>query len=127
MEKIEELEAIYGLPQLEIHFTTGEELSPPLEDVGLFLFDLTVVFELHVANSLNEPLGSITRFSLYRNHSRVTAEQCLRVQRVSLASPAGDYCGHRRKHCRRCYRYLVRRPGGRTSSNASFEQGEDAR
>lgn len=87
MEKIEELEAIHGLPQLEIRFTTGEEFSPPLEKVGLFLFDLTVVFELHVAKSMPDSFSSITRFSLFRNHSRVTAEQRLRVQRISLASP----------------------------------------
>ena len=87
MGNIEELEAIHGLPQLEIRFTTGEAFSPPLEDVGLYLFDLTVVFELHVAKSMSDSLGSITRFSLYRNHSRVTAEQRLRVQRISLASP----------------------------------------
>ncbi|GAB4562187.1 MAG: hypothetical protein Tsb007_27990 [Rhizobacter sp.] len=87
MEKVEELEAIHGLPQLEIRFTTGEERSRPLEDVGLYLFDLTVVFELHVAKSMRDPQSSITRFSLHRNHSRVTAEQRLRVQRISLASP----------------------------------------
>ena len=87
MGKIEELEAIHGLPQLEIRFTTGEEFSPPLEKVGLFLFDLTVVFELHVAKSMPDSFSSITRFSLFRNHSRVTAEQRLRVQRISLASP----------------------------------------
>ncbi len=87
MEKIEELEGIHGLPQLEIRFTTGEEFSPPLEKVGLFLFDLTVVFELHVAKSMPDSFSSITRFSLFRNHSRVTAEQRLRVQRISLASP----------------------------------------
>lgn len=87
MEKIEELEAIHGLPQLEIRFTTGEEFSPTLEKVGLFLFDLTVVFELHVAKSMPDSFSSITRFSLFRNHSRVTAEQRLRVQRISLASP----------------------------------------
>jgi hypothetical protein len=87
MEKIEELESIHGLPQLEIRFTTGEKFSPPLEDVGLYLFDLTVVFELHVAKSMPDSLSSISHFSLYRNHSRVTAEQRLRVQRISLASP----------------------------------------
>lgn len=87
MGKIEELEAIHGLPQLEIRFTTGEEFSPPLEKVGLFLFDLTVVFELHVAKSMPDSFSSITRFRLFRNHSRVTAEQRLRVQRISLASP----------------------------------------
>jgi hypothetical protein len=86
VEKIEELQAIHGLPQLEIRFTTGDEYSPPLEDVGLFIFDLMVVFELHVAKSMPE-LNSISRFSLYRNHSRVLTEQRLRVQRISLASP----------------------------------------
>lgn len=85
MEKIEALEAVHGLPQLEITFLAEEEYSPPLEDVGLYMFDLAVVFELHVAQSMS--LGSITRFSLYRNHSRVSAEQRLRVQRIKLASP----------------------------------------
>ena len=87
MGKIEQLEAVHGLPQLEIRFTTGEEFSPPLEDVGLYIFDLAVVFELHVARSMPDLLSSISRFSLYRKHSRVSVEQQLRVQRISLASP----------------------------------------
>ena len=87
MEKIDELEAIYGLPQLEIRFTTEEKFFPPLETIGLYLFDLAVVFELHIAHSVAESTRSITRFDLYRNHSRVSAEQQLRVQRISLASP----------------------------------------
>jgi hypothetical protein len=87
MEKIDELEAAHGLPQLEIRFTTGKEFSPPLEGIGLYLFDLAVVFELHIAKSMPDSFNSITRFSLYRNHSRVAQEQRLRVERISLASP----------------------------------------
>lgn len=87
MKELDELEAIYGLPQLEIRFTTEEKFFPPLERVGLYLFDLAVFFELHVAKAMPDSTNSITRFGLYRNHSRVSAEQQLRVQRVSLASP----------------------------------------
>ena len=87
MEDIEELEDIHKLPQLEIRFMTAEQVAPSLEEVGLFLFDLTVLFELQVANSLPAASKAITRFSLYRNHARVPEEHRLRVQRISLASP----------------------------------------
>jgi hypothetical protein len=87
METLDGPDRIRGLPQLEIQFTTGKADSPHLEDIGLYLFDLAVVFELHLANSMPDSLSSITRFSLYRNHSRVAPEHRLRVQRIILASP----------------------------------------
>lgn len=87
MEDFQRAEKILGLPQLQIKFTAIEATLPTLEAVGLYLFDLAVLFEVNLAHSMPDPLKPITRFELYRNNQRVDFEQQLRVQKITFASP----------------------------------------
>lgn len=76
------------LPGLQLHLTGLERRTVTAEQVGLFLFDFSVAFELFRSQGLTlEEKPRLTKWHLYRGHRRVPPPERLVVKSIRMASP----------------------------------------
>jgi hypothetical protein len=75
------------LPGVRLRIVGADRRGIPAEQVGLFLFDFSVAFELFRRVAERGDRDRLTMWDLYRGHKRVQPIERLAVERLRMESP----------------------------------------